>query len=236
MVGATGPVPDSIPLGSWVHCSFIFDQSEPPIATTATSATYGGLYGTVVFDAGIVHLLYDVTLRITNDPVAAIFDYFFSGVTADGWTITHYAYASHASFVPSLALPTVTPSWPPEPDSFAAGYVDVVGVNREWATYSDAGAWFTVDLFTPPAGAPAITQQPVSESVKLGKMAKFDVKASSPTPLFYQWLKDGLPIPDESSRKLIIKKSTAADAGSYSVLLWNDAGVVVSESAELALK
>lgn len=237
MVDVVGPAPDFIVLGGDVVCTFVFDSSTGPTEATATSATYAGLYGWVEFSATEVRLLYDVTLIITNDATGPFerYDYIFRGVTDAGWEVVHSAYGTHPSFVPSLALPTVSPPWPPEPDGFAAGYIDVRGPATEWYAYSDAWEWFNVLATPPDAGRPSIIKQPASEIVTPGKTAKFDVKVSSSTPVIFQWLKNNLPVTGATSNKLKIKKATSDDTGTYRVLIGNDSGVVVSEPALLTL-
>ncbi|HEY0946936.1 MAG TPA: immunoglobulin domain-containing protein [Opitutaceae bacterium] len=237
MIGVQGPVPEVfLSFEEWVYLTFVFDPAMPPVAQSATSATYAGLYGIAELGSGGVYLLFDVTLRITRDPTvfSGDYHYMFSGVSADGWTFTHFAYGEDPAFVPNLNLPTTTP--PGWPDFYAAGYVDVIGPDEAWHAYSDAGGWFLAGLAPVEPDAPSITAQPRSESVRPGKTAKFDVSASSAFPLSYQWLKDGLPLPGQTARKLKIKNATTADGGIYRVVLWNEAGVVVSEAAELTLE
>jgi len=45
----------------------------------------------------------------------------------------------------------------------------------------------------PPMAAPAIAQQPMGQSVPMGRSASFSVTASG-TAIHYQWLRGGTPI------------------------------------------
>jgi len=235
IVGANGAVPGSLDpnLYPGVWCTFVFDHNAVPIDSTATSVTYGGAYGTFAMNTGGTEFLYNVTVRIDCDPVNGDYSYFFSGVTAEGWLVTHFAYGSDPSFVPSMELPTETPDWQASWDS--GGYVDINGVDDAWAAYTDIEPIFEARVVSPTKGAPVLKEQPTSIVVREGKMAMFDVKVAGAKPVSYQWLKNGLPIPSETSRKLQIKKTTAADKGEYSVLVWNSAGVVLSQPASLSV-
>ena len=82
--------------------------------------------------------------------------------------------------------------------------------------------------------APAITTQPVNQSVNAGATATFSVVASG-SPTGYQWRKDGSPIAGATTATLTLTNVTAANAGVYSVAVSNSAGTVSSGNATLTV-
>ena len=81
--------------------------------------------------------------------------------------------------------------------------------------------------------APAITMQPVSQTVPAGYPVAFTASASgSPAPSF-QWQKGGVAISGVTGSSYRIASVGADDAGNYTVVVANAAGVVTSEVVEL---
>ena len=81
--------------------------------------------------------------------------------------------------------------------------------------------------------ASAITIQPVSQTVPAGYPVAFTASASgSPAPRF-QWQKGGVAISGATGSSYRIASVGAGDAGNYTVVVTNAAGVVPSEIAEL---
>ncbi len=76
-----------------------------------------------------------------------------------------------------------------------------------------------------------ITEQPASVSVVAGKNTTLKVTATGTKPLTYQWRKDGIAIAGATARTLQLADTTPADAGSYDVVITNDAGSVISDPA-----
>jgi pectin methylesterase-like acyl-CoA thioesterase len=84
-----------------------------------------------------------------------------------------------------------------------------------------------------PQLSPNILTNPVSQSVGGGQSASFAVTATGiPNPT-YQWLKNGSPLSGQTNASLAISGANANNAGSYSVIVSNSAGVVTSSSATL---
>ncbi len=83
--------------------------------------------------------------------------------------------------------------------------------------------------------APAITLQPRGLTLQPGNRLSLWVDASGSAPLSYQWRKDNLPIPGEVGRFHEAAAASAADAGSYSVMVTNAAGAVTSATASVVL-
>ncbi len=88
---------------------------------------------------------------------------------------------------------------------------------------------------------PAITAQPTNQTLLVGMAANFTVGAATNALLFYQWqdngtnLSDGGKISGSTTGSLTVSNVTAANAGNYSVIVSNAAGVIVSSNALLTI-
>ncbi len=112
-----------------------------------------------------------------------------------------------------------------------AGSYDVV-VSNAASSVTSAVAQLIV---TPASSAPAISTQPVAQSVPVGAAATFAVVASGTPAPTYQWRKDGAVVPGATSATLTFATVTEAHAGAYSVVVSNSAGSVSSASATLTV-
>jgi hypothetical protein len=84
--------------------------------------------------------------------------------------------------------------------------------------------------------APAITSQPVSQSVATGSTATFTVGASGTAPLSYQWFKNSAAISGATASSYTTPATTASDNGStFYVTVTNSAGSVTSATATLTV-
>ncbi|MBU3742316.1 MAG: T9SS type A sorting domain-containing protein [Candidatus Kapabacteria bacterium] len=79
-------------------------------------------------------------------------------------------------------------------------------------------------------GAPNISTQPQSTTVSLGSTITLSVEADG-GELTYQWEKNGTPVANATSSKLVIASATAADAGTYRCAVTSACGSVTSASA-----
>ena len=59
---------------------------------------------------------------------------------------------------------------------------------------------------------PVITSQPRSQAVLLGGQAVFTVIASSPTPLTFQWRRNGVPIGGATIDTLVLRHTQFSDS------------------------
>jgi hypothetical protein len=85
--------------------------------------------------------------------------------------------------------------------------------------------------------APAITSQPLAQSVQVGQSGLFSVTASGTSPLSYQWLKNGQTIVGANATEVLIL-AEAADVGSsynISVQVSNAGGSVTSALAVMTV-
>jgi len=83
-----------------------------------------------------------------------------------------------------------------------------------------------VKIFIPPS----ITAQPVNQSVLPGATINLSVTASGSPPLRYQWRLNGVNIPGANAATLTITNAQPADGGSYSVVVANVGGTIISDS------
>jgi len=90
-----------------------------------------------------------------------------------------------------------------------------------------------------PLVSPGIISQSSNQSVLPGRSATFAVITSGSAPLNYRWRKnavsltDGANIAGASTATLNLSNLTESDSGSYTVLVTNNAGSVISSSAIL---
>ena len=109
----------------------------------------------------------------------------------------------------------------------------IVVVSNSAGSVTSTAATLTVNAA---AVAPAITTQPVSESVAAGQTAAFTVVATGTAPLAYQWQKNGASVAGATSSSYTTPATSPADSGSqFDVVVSNSAGSVTSSSATLSV-
>ena len=112
-----------------------------------------------------------------------------------------------------------------------AGSYSVVVTNSAGAITS-----ISVNLEVAPPAPPAITTQPAALTAGQGQTATFTVVAAGAGPLTYQWRKNGVVLPSASFATLSLTNLSAADAGSYAVVVTGAGGAVTSGSAALTVR
>ena len=117
----------------------------------------------------------------------------------------------------------------------SAGNVLVTGTS---SGASDTGLDFVLIKYSqnPVTGLPMITGVPQSLDVAVGSNATFSVTAIGEAPLSFQWLFNGGALAGETNATLHFGQAQFEQAGSYSVLVANDRGTVVSPSARLVVQ
>ncbi|MBI3230179.1 MAG: immunoglobulin domain-containing protein, partial [Burkholderiales bacterium] len=106
-------------------------------------------------------------------------------------------------------------------------------VSNPAGTVVSSAAQLTVNPADTPS-APVITSQPQNQTVTTGQSVSFAVVASG-SNLRYQWRKNGANLANASNANFAIAAASLNDAGSYSVLVSNDAGSVASSEAVLTV-
>jgi hypothetical protein len=85
---------------------------------------------------------------------------------------------------------------------------------------------------TQAASLPAISSQPVGQTVTPGGTVNLSVTASgSALPLTYQWLFNGSPISGSTTSSLVLANAQPAASGSYSVVVTSELGSTTSAAA-----
>jgi hypothetical protein len=109
-----------------------------------------------------------------------------------------------------------------------------VSVSNAFGTATSNSVLLSV---TAPIIAPAITLQPMAQSVTAGQAATFSVAATGTAPMTYQWSRNGSPIIGATSSLYTTALTAASDNGSqFTGRVSNSAGNVVSIPATLTVK
>ncbi len=85
------------------------------------------------------------------------------------------------------------------------------------------------------AGPPVITVQPQASTTTSGGGTQFSVTATSVLPLTYQWFFNASQIAGATGSLLSLPGVTSANAGSYTVTVANQLGLVTSNAASLTV-
>jgi hypothetical protein len=165
---------------------------------------------------------------ITNSPVdvtvreggSATFS-----VSATGTPVLRYQWLRNGSALVQGSNATLTL---PAVQAGDDGEYRVVVSNNAGAVTS-AVARLTIDY------SPLVTQQPSSLNLRYGQNVALGVQAEGASPLYYQWLHEGAPVPDATNLTLSLVGVTLAEAGRYSVIVSNAFGVVTSLVATLSI-
>jgi hypothetical protein len=83
--------------------------------------------------------------------------------------------------------------------------------------------------------APVITAQPQDTMAPGGTTTNFIVSASGTAPLRYQWRFNGLTLSGATNQTLTLTDLQSANSGTYSAMVLNDAGFVLSRAASLVV-
>src|ERR1035437_6173672 len=128
------------------------------------------------------------------------------------------------SFNPSLASDGANPY---------AGLI--LSGNTLYGTASVGGSSGQGTVFSLSLGPPAITTQPVSQTVNAGQSASFTVTARGVAPLSYQWVKGGVNVIGATSSSLTLSNVQTSQTGNYAAVITNIGGSVTSSVAVLTV-
>lgn len=101
--------------------------------------------------------------------------------------------------------------------------------------FSSAVYDYTVTVNGAAATAPAITTQPLSQTVTAGANVTFTVAASGTPAPTLQWRKDGNAIAGETGTSLVLNNVQTTAAGTYTAVATNSAGSATSSGAVLTV-
>ncbi len=87
----------------------------------------------------------------------------------------------------------------------------------------------------PPCSSPVITAVTQSTTSCLGQPIQLSVFISGTTPFTYQWKKNSVAIPGETSASIIFPNPTSVDAGIYNCTITNGCGTITSADITLTL-
>jgi hypothetical protein len=83
--------------------------------------------------------------------------------------------------------------------------------------------------------SPSIAMQPTSQTTSIGRSVSFSVLATGTAPLAYQWLFNGNNLQGATNSTFALGNVQTSDAGTYSVIVSNSAGQVISSGATLTV-
>ncbi|MBB6143569.1 hypothetical protein HNQ77_001518 [Silvibacterium bohemicum] len=115
--------------------------------------------------------------------------------------------------------------------SVTARYIRMIGTKR--ATVYGYSLW---EFEVYGASAPLIATQPASQTVNAGNTATFSVSADGNGPFTYQWLRNGVAIPNATAASYITQVLESGDNGSiFTVAVTNGSGTATSTQATLTV-
>jgi poly(3-hydroxybutyrate) depolymerase len=132
-------------------------------------------------------------------------------------------------------IPGATNTWYTTPPTSQA---DNGATYRAIVTNSAGSATSSVATLTVSAipTDPVIITPPQSQTVTAGQPLTLTASASGSGTLAYQWLKNGMPIPNATGASLPIASTITPDSGAaFRVVITNAAGTVTSEAATLTV-
>lgn len=105
----------------------------------------------------------------------------------------------------------------------------------EFLTSSVEDLTLDFELTALTAQRPQLAEAPTSLVRRAGQNAAFRLTAASSSPVTYQWLFNGLPIPEATSTLLFLQNVAETDAGWYALVASNLGGAVTSAPARLTV-
>ena len=112
-----------------------------------------------------------------------------------------------------------------------AGNYDVMVANDGGAVTSRVAVLTLLQTLIPPT----ILSNPRSQLVSTGETVYLTVAVSGSSPLSYQWQRNSSSLDQATNSVLVLTNITVAQAGSYSVVVRNNAGAATSQAATITV-
>ncbi len=169
---------------------------------------------------------------ITTQPVSQTVDTGANvtlSVTASGSVPFLYQWRKDGVVLPAgtTANLTITSAQPTDTGSYRVLITNPAGA------IESAAATLTVLI---PVSLPNISAAPVAQTVAVGERISLRVVATSSVALAYQWLKDGVAIPDATATTFTVASARIADSGNYVVRITNSVGSVTTTPVEVTVQ
>jgi Protein of unknown function (DUF642) len=189
------------------------DETSFGASLTQTFATTAGRRYGLAFDFGTVGAVADQLLQVTVSGEGVVLD---KMVRVAGLNDNPFYVPQRLSFIADAARTTLTFTEKSYTYVVIDGLLDNVRITEE-----------IFDL-------PMVVSDPMSTAVAKGQAATFDVQASGPGTLGYQWQFNGHDIPGATGRELRVV-AEPSQAGNYAVVVTNPKGSITSSAATLTI-
>lgn len=123
----------------------------------------------------------------------------------------------------------------PEVQPEQAGEYQAIVTDAAGNTVTSAPVTVEVAAASTGEVAPTIGSQPSGVSVREGQPAVLSIGVHGSAPFRYEWRRDGVVLPNQTRAQLVLEKTAASDAGTYTVTVTNAAGTVTSTPASVAI-
>jgi len=194
----------------------------PPVAnTTATATSNAGTYPITLSsgnDDNYALTLVDGTLTVTKAPLTARADNQSRGYGQANPALTiSYSGFVNADTAATIDVPPVASTTATATSTAGTYPITLSGGSDDNYALTLVDGTLTVTAAPPPT----ITGQPQNQTVNLGGTAQFNVTATGPGILIYQWLFNDNPIAGATTTSLVISNAQPSNAGTYSVVVDN---------------
>lgn len=226
-----------------------FDLADGPNVSGSHSATLQ-LSNLLLTDSGTYHVVVtgsntlsstSNSASLTVNPLPEI-PVINSASTASAVVGKPFSYQISGTNTPTSFGATGLPGWLSL--NFQTGLISgtptATGISNVTLSATNAGGTGTGSLQITVRSLPSITNPPLPQNFVDGDTVTFTVAASGQN-LSFQWRKDEVELVDDAritgsqTNTLVIQNATAADAGSYTVVITNDAGDITTTPVDLTL-
>ena len=219
----------------WRHDGLVVPNIGGPLLTiTNVQTTNEGEYQITVANSFGTVFSKEVSLSVATPPVITNFTFDPGAQVSAGTTLSMSVGASgkgpfdYRWYFNGALIPTaVTSNLTFQSVHFANGGDYSVIVSNVLGSATNGPNTLTVNSL------PIITQEPQNEFQTIGRSTTLSVTAIGTATITYQWRKDGLNLPGETSNQLVFTNIQSSDVGLYSVVVANGIGAVTSRLARV---